>query len=639
MDHGRALGLLAGGGWPGWAGLLDLSPKIPPLASLVNGTVMAVAGQIPDQASWALALWHGLLLLAVACWGRQLQGRGFGLLAAALVAIAPALAALRVDYTLDLPVAAVSVLALWRLGRWQAPAPQGGHWPQALAAALAVAAAVLVKQSALLVLLPPCLWAAGQGLGRRGRRLQVLVALALVLALALPWLHHNWITTLGGTERAVVQSGAAEGDPSGLSLAGLLWYPRLWPAQLGTLPVAVGLAGLALAGWRWRRELPQLLRRPVRQLPAGWPWLLGCGLGGWLLTSLSPNKDPRYIAPVLPLLALGLAWGWRELGLHLQARLGRRPAAGLLGLGLLGAAGLTAGQQAQAIQASPGSPAAEVMASLRQRVGRRPTTVVLVANTEDLNEHTLTSFGRLGGASVLARRLGQQRRDQEPVLAQGQWLLLASGDQGTRRAEARELSRRVRRDGRFRLVQRWPWSKGRQVELWQRRPGAGPAQTFDGAFIALARGLERGVAGLPPLFAAIGPQHQLDPHFLYQGRVERRARAALARRPGDRDALWSLALLETLRNRPAGAAQWFSRLQRAEPGNPWPAAYRSVVLLADWRPCAAGEGLGATPADPTAATLGQALADLSHGLCGRPQALLRLRQSLPAAVAAVKRAT
>ena len=211
VDHGRALGLLAGGGWQGWAALLDLSPKIPPLASLVNGTVMAVAGQEPDGASWALALWHGLLLLVVALWGRQLQGPGFGLLAAALVAVAPALAELRVDFTLDLPLAATSTLALWRLGCWQAPAPAGGRSPQALGAALAVAAAILVKQSALLVVALPCLWAASRGLGQRGRRWQVLVALAVVLALLLPWLHHNWISTLGGTNRAVIESAAREG--------------------------------------------------------------------------------------------------------------------------------------------------------------------------------------------------------------------------------------------------------------------------------------------------------------------------------------------------------------------------------------------------------------------------------------------
>jgi 4-amino-4-deoxy-L-arabinose transferase-like glycosyltransferase len=128
---------------------LDLSPKIPPLASLVNGTVIALAGDSPDQASWALALWHALLLFVVACWGRQLLNPGFGLLCAALVALTPALTHLRVDFTLDMPLVASCCLALWLLGRWQAP-ERGGRWEQALAAALALAMAVLVKQSALL---------------------------------------------------------------------------------------------------------------------------------------------------------------------------------------------------------------------------------------------------------------------------------------------------------------------------------------------------------------------------------------------------------------------------------------------------------------------------------------------------------
>ena len=115
VDHGRALGLLPGGRWQGWAALLDLSPKIPPLSSLVSGSVMAFSGEAVDGASWVLSLWHGLLLLVVACWGRQLLGPGFALLAAALVALAPAFTALRVDFTLDLPLTALCSLSLWRL--------------------------------------------------------------------------------------------------------------------------------------------------------------------------------------------------------------------------------------------------------------------------------------------------------------------------------------------------------------------------------------------------------------------------------------------------------------------------------------------------------------------------------------------
>ena len=175
IDHGRALGLLRGGSWPGWQGLLDLSPKIPPLSSLVSGTVMAAAGEDADTASWALSLWHGLLLLVVALWGRQLLTPGFGLLAATLVALAPALSGLRVDFTLDMPLTASCSLALWLLWRWQRPL-DGGRWSQALAAGAAIAAALLIKQSALLVLALPALWSFGQAQPQPRRRWQAWAA-------------------------------------------------------------------------------------------------------------------------------------------------------------------------------------------------------------------------------------------------------------------------------------------------------------------------------------------------------------------------------------------------------------------------------------------------------------------------------
>ncbi|MCY4359322.1 MAG: glycosyltransferase family 39 protein, partial [Cyanobacteria bacterium MAG APA_bin_95] len=126
VDHGRALGLLPGGEWRGWRELLLLSPKIPPLASLVHGTVMAVAGESPDQASWALALWHGVLLLVLDGWARQLHSPPLALVALLLAAIVPGLVFLRVNFTLDLPLTAVTTAALGWLWRWQRPYPHGG---------------------------------------------------------------------------------------------------------------------------------------------------------------------------------------------------------------------------------------------------------------------------------------------------------------------------------------------------------------------------------------------------------------------------------------------------------------------------------------------------------------------------------
>ncbi len=501
VDHGRALGLLPAGGWQGWDALLDLSPKIPPLASLVNGTVMAIAGDSADQASWALALWQALLLLVVGCWGRQLLGPGFGLLAASLTTLSPALAALRVDFTLDLPLAATATLALWLLGRWEAPDTEGGRWSQAIAAALAVAAAVLVKQSALLVLLAPCLWAALQGLRQRGRRLQVLVALATVLGLCLPWLRHNWITTIGGTNRAVLEAATTEGDPDPFSLASLLWYPRLLPQQLGWISLSLGLLGGSLAALQRWRQPPQSPRQSPGQtslvLPSGWAWLIGCTLSGWLITTLSPNKDPRYLAPVLPLLVLLLAGGWWQLFVSARRRWGTPLGGGLLGIGLMAAGVSTTVGQSQAIESHEGAPIGAITAAIRRQAQDAPVTVVVVPTSKDLNQHSFTHAGRRNGGRIVGRETGKQRREHALILRQASWLLLATGDQGTKRKASRRLGAQVRSDPRFALAASWPWSEGRQLELWQRRAQAPPRNASTPASSAWPRALKRGPAALP----------------------------------------------------------------------------------------------------------------------------------------------
>ncbi len=659
LDHGRALGFLSGS-WQGWAALLDLSPKIPPLASLVNGSVMALAGDSPDQASWSLSLWHALLLAVVAAWGRQLGGRRFALLCVALVALSPALMALRVDYTLDIPLTAATTLALWLLGRWQATVPRGGHLRQALLAALAIAAALMVKQSALLLLALPAAWAAAAGLRRRGRRLQVLLALAVVLAVVLPWLHHNWITTLGGTNRAVLESAASEGDPPVFSVASLLWYLRLLPQQLGPIVLPAGLLGFVLALgnrlWpelRWlsatggplrasqprtspHGEDPAPAREPVGfDPPSGWGWLLGCAVAGWLATTLSPNKDARYIAPVLPLLLMLLAAGWWQLGRWLCARLGGRTGAALLGAGLLASGTTSATAAVAALRSSEPNPLPALIARLRSEVGDAPTTLLVVPGSPSLNEQNVTTYGRMGGGRIEGRRLGRRRSEHPLVLERAEWLLLASGDQGTDRPGSRELSLRLRSDDRFGPVGRWPWSEGRQVELWRRRGQAAPP--FDRDFIRLARGLEQGPAGLAAVFERIGPEHQLDGHFLYQQRVRRWALEELQRRPDDRDALWSLALLATLNNRPVEAGRWYGRLQALEPDNPWPAAYRAVVSLADWNPGAAGEALARLPADLRRQPIPRSLTELSAVLSGKLWRVPTLAGVLPDAIESVKR--
>ncbi|MXX09659.1 MAG: phospholipid carrier-dependent glycosyltransferase [Synechococcus sp. SB0673_bin_10] len=624
VDHGRALGLLPGGEWPGWRDFLLLSPKIPPLASLVHGTVMAVAGEGPDQASWALALWHGLLLLSLDGWGRQLHSPRLAILALVLAAIAPRLVSLRVNFTLDLALTAVTTAALWQLWRWQRPAPHGGHWVAAMLAASGLAAALLVKQSAVPVLAAPYLWAVVTGVGQRQRRRQLLAGTALVLTLLLPWLHQNWITTIGGTHRAVVVSGANEGDPPVFSTASLLYYPQLWWRQLGSVPCIGALLGLGLALWRGLRTrhfstIPQI---PQPSLPAGWGWLLGCTVSGWLLTTMSPNKDARYIAPVLALLILWLSLGWLVLLSALQNWLGRWRAFVLLAVSMALATGHSTVGRVAAIHRAAGSgepPVVSLVTFLRQHTGHAPTTLLMAPGSADLNEHTGTYYGRLNGGQLLVRSLGDSPAHHPLVLNQAEWVALATGDQGHHRENVRRLSHRIRKDGRFQRVRQWPWSRGRSVELWQRRPDAARGTPFVRQFVVLAQGLAHGPQGLARFMEQIGPHHQLDGHLLYQQQVEAWANRRLAQHPQATDALWSLAALKILRQDAGAADHWLARLEAVLPDNPWPTTWRAAVLLIDWKPWAAREVAHAHPRfqdEPLLKTVGElaavAAGDLTH---------------------------
>ena len=627
LDHGRALGLLPGGGWNGWSALLDLSPKIPPLASLVNGTVMAVSGDAPADAAWSLSLWHGLLLLAVAGWGYRLRGEGLALLACLLTALTPALLDLRTDYVLEMPLAAMVTLALWRLAVWCDPST-GGRWGQVCWATVAALAAVLVKQSALLALAPAGLWAAWIALRRRGVwRRQALVLPLLGSAMVLPWLRHNWITSLGGTNRAVFESAAREGDPGLLSLEGWLWYPRLLPEQLGLVLFGVGVSGLVL--WWVQRS------RTSGDDGWCWSWLVINLLAAWLLTSLSPNKGDRYIAPLLPALLLLLSRGWWQWGLWLR-QWRPRWTSPLLGIGLLACVPAGWSHQWERLQDRPRGPLqALVQAAGGADPAAEPRTVIVVPSTPDLNQHNVSFYGRRGGGRLVGRQLGGSRRDRAPVLARAEWVVLAEGDQGSVRKAARKLDRAVRSSGVFEQVQRFPRPKGGSYSLWRRRSDRPASLGFAAAFPALAAGLAAGPSGLDPVFSAVAVEHMLDGHFLYRQQVAGQAQQQLAINPEDAQARWSLALLAVLANRPGEAADQFAALQRLDPQSPWPAAYRSVVLLAGWMPWAAS-----TVADQAASQQNNgvlvALADLSAVLGGAVWRLPSAISSVPTAVKLVE---
>ena len=262
--------------------------------------------------------------------------------------------------------------------------------------------------------------------------------------------------------------------------------------------------------------------------------------------------------------------------------------------------------------------------------GRR-RTVIVVPSRPQLNQHSISYFGRRDGGGLVGRQLGSSRNDIEPALAQAELVLLATGAQGSVRRSAAKFSDAIRSSGVFALRQEWPRPEGGTYELWERRDSAVKPVPFDQRFPALAAGLAAGPAGLDPVFSAVATEHQLDGHRLYQQRVRQHALARLQSDPDDQEALWSLGLLAVLQNRPLQADQWFARLQQLEPNSPWPAAYRAVVLTAAGRlwPAAAVAN-SANQSTPSAVLVG--LADLSGVMGAQLWRLPSALKSIPAAV-------
>ena len=445
-----------------------------------------------------------------------------------------------------------------------------------------------------------------------------------------PWLRHNWITSLGGTNRAVFESAAREGDPGVLNLSSWFWYPRLLPEQIGGVLLLIGVSGLLLL-WLQRQE------SQGDQLWS-WRWLVINLFSAWVLTTLSPNKGDRYIAPLLPMLVMLLSRGWWQWGLWLQRHRPQLAIPLLLG-GVL--ASLPAGwsQQMQRLADRPSGPVeALVEAAGGADPSQEPRTLIVVPSTSDLNQHNVSFYGRRQGGQLVGRQLGGRREHRKPVLERAEWVLLAEGHQGSVRKAARRLDRAVRESDVFEQVVQLERPKGGSYSLWRRRPDRPvTAAPFAEDFARLAQGMADGPIGLDPVFAAIGQEHMVDGHFSYRTPTREQALARLRDNPDDPQARWTLALLEVLANRADAAAEQFAELQRLLPDSPWPAAYRSVVLLARWNSWSAASVADAanrsTP-DP----LLKALGDLSGVLGGALWRLPSALDSVPAAVERVERA-
>jgi len=294
-------GLAKGNLWRAY----ELSRFYPPLFHVLAVPASLVSTH-PDAYSfgnWLVLL--GLLWLTFLL-GRRLAGDAAGLAAGLLVVGFPYVTWMGRMAMTDLTLAATVTFTLWLLVR-----PVDLAEPrQARLLGLSIALGLLAKWPYVLFTWAPLaqlLWRHWRATGRDLRAPAFLRPLGRVLVwpllLAGPWYVRS-VPSLAGKAWWHLGAGvvADEGDPPVLSIASLAYYGQQLRADYLRAPLVLllvaGAVALLLAWTRRRRDATTIA--PAR---AWTPLLLGVA-GGFACLLLIANKDPRYLLPFMPPLAV-----------------------------------------------------------------------------------------------------------------------------------------------------------------------------------------------------------------------------------------------------------------------------------------------------------------------------------------------
>ena len=588
LDHAQALSFLNGDGFVDFRSFLDKSPKIPPLASIVNGAVISFSGDAPHNAAWSLSFWNGFFIFNIASWGLYLRGRKFALFCVFISAFSPFLFVLRTDYVLELPLISAITFYLFHLGKWS-DIFSGGKWIQLIIALFSCSVCLLIKQSSLLVIIPSLLFVFILSFKRDEKfKLQLLCFFLVNLLIILPWFYHNWIMILSGTYRAVFESAAIEGDPSIFDLKSIFWYFPYLVNHFGSIIFFFGLSGLVFIFLSYIKyfKTPLTLSNLLNKTNYKWTWIYFNLLTSWTFTTFIPNKDERYIAGTVPLIILLLALGFCKWSDWLDSYI-KFNFYGLLFITPLSFLFSNSLNRFNALEnyQSKYYPVKEIISIIRsdQTIDEKET-VIVIPSTPDVNQHNVSYMGRMQGGNILGRQLGQSLSHIEPVLEYSNWIILAEGDQGSVPSNSLVLDKSIRDSSVFIKFRTFPREKGGSYSLWKRSSKSLKPKEFHNRFIELAKAMEQGPSGIKLIFDEIAIQHMLDGHFKYQNLVRDKALSKTSSNLENIESLWALSLLNILSNRPSEADTYLKDLELLIPNNPWPSAYRSIVNLASWNP-------------------------------------------------------
>jgi len=454
-----------------WQSLWLLSSKIPPGTYIATAAIHNIFGTGGDTATLINLCFSALLLYAVFRLGTTLFNPTVGWWAALFCLLFPGLIFIRLDFLLDYPLTAICTLAFYLLTLWRTSAPHTRTtWPLAIGFGFTLGAALIIKQTAILFLLIPCLWTIITTIRRRQTvganppwlpLAQLGVAFLIAGAVAYPWYRTNWLLILTGSKRATIDAALAEGDPALNTLAAWTHYLQLLPEQISWPLLLLPLLAAVLYGWR----------RPQAEL-ANLQWLAGFWLGAYLLCSLNLNKDYRYVLPYLPIMAVFLAqsftlwpgsWGrWLRFGTVAAATLMLLPS-------LWPTDNLA--ELAGTHRAYTGSewPHAKIVQAVAEADPHLQATVGVLPSTLEINQHNINYYGALANFQVYGRQVGTRSKDVARDARSISWFITKTGPQGSVPAAQPEMVAAVENSSDFRLYRSWPLPDHTNLNLYRRQ--------------------------------------------------------------------------------------------------------------------------------------------------------------------------
>lgn len=522
-----------------WTQLWLLSSKIPPFTYLATVPFLNGMGRGPDQAALVMVFFSAVLFASVYCLGVRWFSPRVGLWAIGLCALMPGLYQLRLQFLLDYPVAAMVTLCFYCLTQWRdipySADSTGPSWGWAIALGGTLGLALLTKQTILLFLTIPLAWVSLENLWnclraptwpqKWGRITQLLIVGLGAWIICGPWYRTNWFLMLTASKRATLDSALLENSPPVFSVTSWLYYwhtlPQLvsWPLLLVPI-VGWGLGKFWLLLTHWTTDTPLLgqqgttnrttdritdritdrttdqitktlgresqgKERCVGRPP--WLWIAVFLGGAYVLNTLNPNKDVRYLLPCLPILALVLAYGLTQWSRRWGApiRWGTVTLAFVLwGFNLFPSITplntlltpltqrLTPHGQ-YPIQTQEQWPHTAVIQAIATTDPYLRATLGVLPSTLTLNQHNLNYYGALANFQVYGRQVGV---DPQHVQQDGRslnWFLTKTGDQGSlptpdkQQAQA-ALVNAIEKGGSFQPRQTWTLPDDSTLTLYHR---------------------------------------------------------------------------------------------------------------------------------------------------------------------------